>query len=62
MEKKKEQVLKTIYFDAEKSPVTFTGSRAVYNFLTKEFGIKINFKDVKAFEKKIRAFQSDNKK
>ena len=52
MEKKKEQLLKTIYFDVEKSPVAFAGSRAVYNFLTKELGIKINFKDVKDFEKK----------
>ena len=52
MNKKKQELFKKIYFDIEKSPVAFTGTRTVYNFLTEKLGIKIIFKDVRDFERK----------
>ena len=48
-EMNKKELFKKVFVDIEKSPVAFSNS--VYNFLTKEFGIKINFKDVKHFER-----------
>ena len=46
---KKEELFKKVFVHIEKSPVAFSNS--VYFFKTKEFGIKINFKDVRDFER-----------
>ena len=49
---KPEENLKKVYFDIEKSPVAFASARKVYDFLTKELNIKIDYKDIKNFERK----------